>query len=487
MSSGSATTALPGQPTSDAAWPPPSDAMASARHFIGGRFPHGLHHYRGDWYSRTPTHWQMLTDAALESAAWIDLENALYHGERTKLAAWNPNKSRIDNVIRAARAICYLDSNEDPPFWFRSIPGAPPARDLTPCRNGLLDLRARRLLDHTPHLFSTHCFPFDYDPAAKAPRWQKFLDEAFGEDHTTRDTLQEFIGYVLSAETNLQKIGLLVGPKRSGKSTVVRVLTELIGPQWVCSPSLSNLAQQFGLAALIGKKLAVVGDMRVNRRNSAAVEQLLCVSGEDRTTVPRKYRDDIDVRIPARFLAVSNELPAFRDNSGAIAHRFIVMEMNNSVYGREDPYLTDALLKELPGVLTWALDGLERLKERGRFEVTDKTESAIAEMVTTANPIHAFIGERCVLGSTYWVPVDDTWDAWKDWSERAGCGPGFKEALDRDLKAAFGITKTRRRTDGERGYVYRGIGLRTTEPDIIEEAQQLFGGEIRECPADCVH
>ncbi len=476
MNNGNAITALPNQPTTDdaAAWPPPSEVIPSARHFIGGRFPQGLHHYRGDWYSRTPTYWRKLSDEALENAVWSDMEHALYRGKRGKLVPWNPNRSRVENVIRAARAICYLDGGEDPPFWFRQIPGAPPAHDLIPCQNGLLDLRERRLLDHTPHLFATHCFPFNYDPDAMAPRWQQFLDEAFGEDHTTRNTLQEFVGYIVGGETALQKIGLLVGPKRTGKSTVVRVLTQLIGPQWVCSPSLSNLAQQFGLAALIGKKLCVLADMRVNRRNSAAVEQLLCVSGEDRVTIPRKYREDLDVHISARFLAVSNELPSFQDASGALASRFIVMEMNNSVYGGEDPYLTEALLKELPGVLTWALNGHKRLKKRKRFELTEKTESAIAEMVSTANPIHAFVNERCMLGSTYWVAVDDAWTAWKDWSERAGCNPGFKEALGRDLKAAFDIAKTRRRTDGERSYVYKGLGLRSDQPDSVDPKDRIM-------------
>ena len=51
----------------------------------------------------------------------------------------------------------------------------------------------------------------------------------------------------------------------------------------------------------------------------------------------------------------------FGDASGAIAGRFLVLTLRNSWLGREDPALTDALLTELPGILGWVLDGLDRL------------------------------------------------------------------------------------------------------------------------------
>ena len=62
------------------------------------------------------------------------------------------------------------------------------------------------------------------------------------------DTLQEEFGLFLTGDTRHQKIFLLVGPKRSGKGTIASVLDQLMGQTNVCGPTLSGLAQNFGLA-----------------------------------------------------------------------------------------------------------------------------------------------------------------------------------------------------------------------------------------------
>jgi putative DNA primase/helicase len=159
--------------------------------------------------------------------------------------------------------------------------------------------------------------------------------------------------------TEKQKIFGFIGPKRSGKGTILRVATALIGAENVVGPTLSALATQFGLASLIGKPLAAISDARLGRKKDAyvAVERLLAISGEDTITVPRKYKDDWSGRLPARFLLLSNELPAFEDASATIASRFIVLMFRKSFYGCENPRLTDELLAEAAGIFNWALEG----------------------------------------------------------------------------------------------------------------------------------
>ena len=43
------------------------------------------------------------------------------------------------------------------------------------------------------------------------------------------ETLQEIFGYVLTPDTSQQKIGMIVGPKRSGKGLIGRTLRRLVG------------------------------------------------------------------------------------------------------------------------------------------------------------------------------------------------------------------------------------------------------------------
>ena len=96
---------------------------------------------------------------------------------------------------------------------------------------------------------------------------------------------------MLSADTSQQKMLLIVGPKRSGKGTIGRVLQALLGHSNVVGPTLASLQTNFGLAPLIGKPLAIISDARLGGRSDQAsiAERLLSISGEDAVTIDRKF------------------------------------------------------------------------------------------------------------------------------------------------------------------------------------------------------
>src|SRR5690606_5119958 len=104
---------------------------------------------------------------------------------------------------------------------------------------------------------------------------------------------------------------------------------------------------------------------------STLVERILSITGEDAIQVDRKNREPWSGRLQTRIMIASNEVPDFRDAAGAIGSRFLIARMTRSFYGREDPNLENKIRAELPAILKWALDGLDRLNANGRF-----TESA---------------------------------------------------------------------------------------------------------------
>ena len=77
--------------------------------------------------------------------------------------------------------------------------------------------------------------------------------------------LQEYIGYILSGRTDMQKMLLLIGPTRSGKGTIARMLAALVGRGHVVGPTLASLGTNFGLSPLLGRPLAVVSDARLEQ------------------------------------------------------------------------------------------------------------------------------------------------------------------------------------------------------------------------------
>jgi putative DNA primase/helicase len=217
------------------------------------------------------------------------------------------------------------------------------------------------------------------------------------------------------------------------------------------------------LAPLLGKPLAIVSDARLGRDGSAAVvERLLSISGEDMLTIDRKYQEQWTGKLPTRFLILSNELPRFGDASGAIANRFIVMTMQQSFLGKENTRLTDELLTELPGILLWALDGLDRLV-RSSFTAPAASDDAILALQDLVSPVAAFVRDCCDKGTGLEVSIAGLFNAWKMWCEDNGHRPGSAQTFGRDLRAVIPHLRVLRpREDGNsRERRYAGVALRT--------------------------
>jgi putative DNA primase/helicase len=241
------------------------------------------------------------------------------------------------------------------------------------------------------------------------------------------------------------------------------VLQALVGPANVTGPTLSSLATNFGLSALLGRSVAIVSDARLSGRADTAVitERLLSISGEDALLVDRKFRDALTAKLNTRFVILSNELPRLLDSSGALASRLILLRLTQSWFGREDHHLLNRLLPELPGILLWAVEGWRRLRERGRFLQPKSAAVLVEELEDLTSPVGAFVRECCRVAQGERVEVGELYAAWRSWCDRHGQQPGTGETFGRDLRAAVPtIDKARPRTQDGRSHFYTGIRLR---------------------------
>ncbi|MBY8881975.1 DUF5906 domain-containing protein [Streptomyces sp. PLK6-54] len=460
-----------------------------------------LRHWRGMWMAWAGSHWEELDDQQTRTSLYRLLEHAHYLHTAPNGASeereWAPTARKVSDLMQAISAVTHLPPRIDPPAWIR-----PPADPLTTgtarpdatairepivaCTNGLLRVADRALTDLTPGFFNLVSVPFDYDPTATAPTWRRFLDRAWPDDPASIAALQEWFGYVLSGRTDQQKILLIVGPTRSGKGTIARILASLVGSGNIAGPTLASLGSNFGLSPLLGRSLAVISDARLAGRDGhQVVERLLTISGEDTIDVDRKFKDPWTGKLPTRLMILSNELPNFGDSSGVIARRFVVLNMTVSWLGREDTDLTDKLSAELPGILNWALDGLDRLLATGRLTEPASSREAVTTMQDTASPVSAFVRECCETGPDHHVVVDDLWQAWKDWAEDSGHRPGSKQLLGRNLLSIVPqLQRSKPRSpDGRQVPVYVGIALSRDEPDVSRTEPHASGSVASLSPA----
>jgi putative DNA primase/helicase len=421
-----------------------------------------LYHHKGAFYSWSGRHYPESDEWDMRAKVYAFLNRAV---RRTSDAVvpFKPISAHVNNVLDALKAGANLDSGIRAPAWINQAPV--PAAEILPCHNGLLHLPSGQLFPHTPEYFGHDVLEFNYDINAPTPsQWLSFLNALWSGDNESIATLQELFGLCLTTDTSYQKAFLLLGPRRSGKGTIARVLTGLIGRDNVVGPTLSSLGERFGSAALIGKKVACVSDARISKRAdlNRMAERLLSITGEDTQTIDRKYKSPWSGRCGVRFVIISNELPEFDESSGALASRFIVLSLTRSFLGREDLGLTNRLLTELPGILNWAIEGWRRLSERGYF-VQPATGAEVArELEDLSSPIRTFVKEMCEIGPGRSVEYSWLYNKWREWNIQRGkvLVPPIN-LFARDLRAAVpGLSVTQPRREGKQVRVIEGIGLR---------------------------
>jgi len=112
-------------------------------------------------------------------------------------------------------------------------------------QNGLFDLVEETLISHTPEIFTTNLLPYDYEPSAQYPMWEKYLDDVFMGDKDKIIFAQESIGYAFLKEIPKPAVFFLVGSGSNGKSVFVNTISNLFGQENVSTISLNQLTNEY--------------------------------------------------------------------------------------------------------------------------------------------------------------------------------------------------------------------------------------------------
>ena len=374
---------------------------------------------------------------------------------------FHPTSTKVSSVLDAVRAEAHLSKHRAAPCW---LDESSPAERLLACRNGLLNLDTRSLSPLTPAFFTVNGLDLDYDPQVPAPcEWLAFLDSVWPDDQEAINTLQEIFGYLLTPDTHFQKIFLLIGPKRSGKGTIANVLRHLHGQRNLCNPTMGSFGQPFGKQSLIGKTVAIINDARITGRTDLAsvVETLLSISGGDQQTIPRKFLEDWTGTLATRFVICTNELPRLGDASGALASRFIILQMTRSWWGNEDHDIYKRCVPEIAGILNWALDGRQRLYERGHLVQPASGAPVVQQLDDLNSPVKTFLRECCDTSPTADVPRRELFAAWKQWCNVNNITAiGTSVTFGRDLHAALPDLRDRQRRTPKVTWCYIGVAVK---------------------------
>jgi putative DNA primase/helicase len=431
-----------------------------------------LVHHKDAWWRWDGRKYAVVPEHDMRADLW----NWLAGAETT--SGKRPGTATVGNVLDALKAHANVPATVEMPAWLDG--DGPDPQNVIAFDNGLLDLEAHlrgevKLVPHTRRWLSANCLPHAFDPKADCPLWLRKLDEWFGGDEERVRALAMFLGYCMTCDTRQHKMAWLIGPPRSGKSTVARVFGGVIGTHNVANPTLTSLGGRFGLAPLVGKLVAIIADGHLGKASDAVavLERLKSISGGDPQNIDRKNAAELtNEELYTRFIVAVNELPRLPDASAALARRMIIFPFDHSFEGREDFDLTDRLLAEAPGITNWGLRGLLDLRETGRLIQPEAGRAVLRDFERLSSPVRAFVEDCCVLGPGHSVPKDVLRAAWRGYCDDNGHQPGGDSSFGTKLRAIDNrvrATRSRPVSGGGQVHMYAGIDLVSRPPQGLLE------------------
>jgi len=287
--------------------------------------------------------------------------------------------------------------------------------------NGLLDKRTLR--DHSPEWFSLAALPVPFQPKAPKPdRFLKVLGELLQGKEDLIALVQEIFGACLDPELTWKHFTAFVGPGDNGKSVVLAVLRAMLGADNYSGTPLQQLASnRFAAFTLFGKLANISGDE--SYFESADEGMIKALTGEAEMQFEQKNKTPFVGRNTAKLIFGCNAVPKFSDKSEATWNRLILVPFNYVVpASKKDPRLLDPKFwaAELPGVLLWSLEGLERYKRVGRVTFCQDAVKAAEVHRIESNPARLFILENYALSPGGIVPARDIFGAYRQWCDDHG-------------------------------------------------------------------
>lgn len=329
-------------------------------------------------------------------------------------------------------------------------------------RNGLYNLNTGKLEAHRRELYLRSQLNLEYDPKARCPAWEAFLDSVLVDDDGKPDislqiVLQQAFGYSLTASTHHRVSFWLVGASGTGKSTLLNMLIELAGDAHVAIDLEFLTKNEYQFAALPGSRVVTFTEPSAGvKLEDGAYKRLV---SQDTLTGRNPHGRHFQFVGEFKVWGAMNELPRVIDRSDAVYNRVLVFPMNRVVPPEQrDPHLIDKLRAEKSGIFNWALEGLEYLNLKGHFDRSATIEAARNEWRIENDTEAAFVEDECETGEGFEVAARELYSRYREWCRDNGYYSKSERSVGRDW-VRLGAVKKRRST----GVVYVGLKLKSRE------------------------
>lgn len=313
--------------------------------------------------------------------------------------------SRVEALLRALRGVSEVQ---------RPLSEADSNHREIYCANGVVDLTTGTIRPRRTGENNRRNTGINYDPNAKAPRFERFLAEFFSgherplnpQDETSVwvdetadcvDWLQSLLGTAATGEV-IEKFPIFVGKGSDGKSVLEHAVMHALGEYAVKAPSsmYTGQAGRFDTMRYRGARLVSSSETPAG----ATMDTATMKSMSERGYIAGEIKGGEHISFEATHLPMllTNNLPKLRDTGDGVKRRIIVVSARLNLSKTErDAGLPNKLKAEAAGILRWLVTGAQR--HYAYLRANDGRLLLDALPLSIETDTEAYFGDSDILGA----------------------------------------------------------------------------------------
>lgn len=332
-----------------------------------------------------------------------------------------------------------------------------PDKNLIDFKNGVWDIRKRKLIPHDSKYLQTIQIP--HEVKTYVPFKRTRLYDFFRKTKLPKEDIMmilKYMAYCMTTDYGLKCFMVLVGQSNTGKSVLIRFFENLIGSQNTSSLSMHDLNMRFYPSQLYNKLLNSCADNKTLPLNS--IENLKKITGGDQIMHEKKGKEPFFFTPFAKLLFSFNQLPLqLEEKSNAFYKRMRVLFMNTELFLNNE-YVDDLCSDESIEETIPYLLKLLPLSEIPRTEISDK---CVEMLRIDSDSIHDFIVNRCIEDENESVAKDDFYQNYIEYCSERGREAHRKHSFMRNMRS-LGYSEIR---NENRKYCWKGLRMKRGDED----------------------
>lgn len=324
-------------------------------------------------------------------------------------------------------------------------------------KNGIYDLKQRKLIPHDHKFKFQYYVPVDFDPKAICPTWDKLLENVTLDRPELQNILNEYFGYALSNMSygKFQKALIMDGAGSNGKTTIINAVRMVLGEKNSSDVSMSEMNKNRFLSFdLVNRLMNVSEEEDKAVFNSTGMFKRL--TGNSPIHVEQKGKQGWSFCSRAKVVMTYNEMPFLGDLSEGMLRRLMIIpfEMNTKMQpDRKIENVLGLIENEVSGIANRWIQHLHLLLDRGEFTQSHLVHNKINELRVSSDSVLDFFNEYMEfadeyengtnVNSMYFIPFGILFDKYKEDSGTSNrTGP---RKFSKKIKEHFGLETTQRR------------------------------------------